>query len=169
MQSASRETPLNAQTWRERLGESVRVELIDGSHVDGTLYTVDPDTQDVALLDEVQSTESTPRVGGVRIVFGHSIEQILFVGGPATRLAQVQSEGFRPFNEKVASADNEQHDERYSDEEALARQARVRALFEQHRIPFTEESVSPADEDADTPHTSSRHCFHVVGGLTLAW
>jgi hypothetical protein len=56
MQSAQTEGCVSAQTWRERIGRLVRVELVDGTALQGTLYTIDPGSQDIALLVEVSST-----------------------------------------------------------------------------------------------------------------
>ena len=56
------ESPFSPQTWLDRVGQSVRVCLIDGTNIDGTLYTVDPDTQDIALLEEVRFAAQKPKL-----------------------------------------------------------------------------------------------------------
>mmetsp|Transcript_42015 Transcript_42015/g.70104 ORF Transcript_42015/g.70104 Transcript_42015/m.70104 type:complete len:195 (+) Transcript_42015:182-766(+) len=170
MQSAQTEGCVSAQTWRERIGRLVRVELVDGTALEGTLYTIDPGSQDIALLVEENPTGSESKVVGVRIVFGHSIESIRLVGETFSELAEIQDEQFQLFSDYKGSYEINTQVEPYSEEEAGARQARVRDLLQQHRIPFTEET-EPSLEARETSSTLTpcRHCFHVVGGLSLAW
>ena len=76
--SAGAESRAPAAVALSLLGRGATIELVDGSHVSGLVYAVDPETFNIVLcsLSEQTSNDVASRAVRLSIVFAHAVQDI---------------------------------------------------------------------------------------------
>jgi len=151
--------------WKRELGKYIGVELLDGTKYKGRFHSMDTRSLDIAILEmaEVNSIETCK---GVRIILGHAISRVRADEKEEAVGEELHLLNFNPFPE--FNEEKSKFEEEFSEEEAIARQERLRTLFSQHRVPYSEEGTS---QESSPGHSNdmSRHIFRVLGCLSVGW